>query len=119
MVSVEGVARRIYPEHNLWEAARPVVRDWISRELSPVAEAKRLFEAVKQRLNDDPSERIREALTARDGLRQDIRRSQGLALVALIVAALSLGVMVWLALKYGLKQTCVDAPQSVKAAAGL
>ncbi|HWU49571.1 MAG TPA: 2-polyprenylphenol 6-hydroxylase [Asticcacaulis sp.] len=99
MVSVEGVARRIYPEHNLWEAARPVVRDWISRELSPMAEAKRLFEAVKQRLNDDPSGRIREALTTRDALRHDIRRSQGLALIALIISALSLGVMIWLALK--------------------
>ena len=98
MVSVEGVARRIYPEHNLWEAARPVVKAWISRELSPVAEAKKLLETLIRRLNDDPSERIRDALTARDSLRADLRRSQGLALVAVIVSALSLGVMIWLAL---------------------
>jgi ubiquinone biosynthesis protein len=35
MVTVEGVARRIDPGHNLWESAEPVVRRWIMRELSP------------------------------------------------------------------------------------
>lgn len=99
MVSVEGVARRIYPEHNLWEAARPVVKAWISRELSPIAQAKQLFETLVQRLNDDPLDRIRDALIARDSLRADIRRSQGLAVAALVIAAVSLGVMVWLAVK--------------------
>ncbi|MDR3511578.1 MAG: 2-polyprenylphenol 6-hydroxylase [Caulobacteraceae bacterium] len=42
MVTVEGVARRIDPEHNLWSAAEPVVRRWIMRELSPVARAREL-----------------------------------------------------------------------------
>jgi ubiquinone biosynthesis protein len=37
MVTVEGVARRIDPEHDIWAAAEPVVRRWISRELSPAA----------------------------------------------------------------------------------
>jgi ubiquinone biosynthesis protein len=37
MVTVEGVARRIDPEHDLWAAADPVVRRWIARELSPAA----------------------------------------------------------------------------------
>jgi ubiquinone biosynthesis protein len=37
MVTVEGVARRIDPGHNLWAAAEPVVRRWITRELSPPA----------------------------------------------------------------------------------
>ena len=39
MVTVEGVARRIDPGHNLWAAAEPVVRRWITRELSPAREA--------------------------------------------------------------------------------
>ena len=42
MVTVEGVARRLYPDHDMWQAADPVVRRWISRELSPVARAKEL-----------------------------------------------------------------------------
>ena len=37
MVTVEGVARRIDPGHDLWAAAEPVVRRWIARELSPPA----------------------------------------------------------------------------------
>ena len=35
MMTVEGVARRICPEHDIWSAAEPVVRRWIARELSP------------------------------------------------------------------------------------
>jgi ubiquinone biosynthesis protein len=37
MVTVEGVARRIDPQHDIWAAARPVVERWISRELSAPA----------------------------------------------------------------------------------
>jgi ubiquinone biosynthesis protein len=42
MVTVEGVARRIDPDHNIWAAAEPVVRRWIARELSPVSRVKQL-----------------------------------------------------------------------------
>jgi ubiquinone biosynthesis protein len=35
MVAVEGVARHLDPEHNLWEAARPVVERFLARELGP------------------------------------------------------------------------------------
>jgi len=41
MMTVEGVARRIHPEHDIWAAADPVVRRWMLRELSPAARAKR------------------------------------------------------------------------------
>jgi ubiquinone biosynthesis protein len=44
MVTVEGVARRIDPEHDIWAAADPVVRRWIARELSPPARIRRLAE---------------------------------------------------------------------------
>ena len=44
MASVEGVARRIDPNHDIWEAARPVVERWIARELSPAGRAVRLVE---------------------------------------------------------------------------
>jgi ubiquinone biosynthesis protein len=42
MMTVEGVARRIYPDHDIWSAAEPVVRRWIARELSPVTRIRRL-----------------------------------------------------------------------------
>lgn len=41
MVTVEGVARRLDPQHDLWAAAEPIVRRYISRELSPIATTKR------------------------------------------------------------------------------
>jgi ubiquinone biosynthesis protein len=37
MITVEGVARRIDPDHDIWFAAEPIVRRWIARELSPTA----------------------------------------------------------------------------------
>ncbi len=44
MVTVEGVARRIDPAHDIWAAADPVVRRWIARELSPAGRVKALAE---------------------------------------------------------------------------
>ena len=44
MVTVEGVARRIDPQHDIWAAAEPVVRRWITRELSPPARIRDLAE---------------------------------------------------------------------------
>jgi ubiquinone biosynthesis protein len=42
MMTVEGVARRIDPDHDIWAAAEPVVRRWIARELSPATRVRRL-----------------------------------------------------------------------------
>lgn len=40
MVTVEGVARRLEPDHDLWAAARPVVERWIREELGPRAQVR-------------------------------------------------------------------------------
>lgn len=44
MMTVEGVARRIDPDHDIWAAADPVVRRWMMRELGPQARVKRFAE---------------------------------------------------------------------------
>jgi len=31
MVVVEGVARTIYPETNIWEVSRPVLESWLKK----------------------------------------------------------------------------------------
>ena len=41
MMTVEGVARRIQPDHDIWAAADPVVRRFMLRELSPPAQVRR------------------------------------------------------------------------------
>ncbi len=46
MVTVEGVARRIDPDNDLWAAARPVVERWMQRELSPLTRAKDAVDQV-------------------------------------------------------------------------
>jgi ubiquinone biosynthesis protein len=48
MVTVEGVARRIDPTHDLWAAADPVVRRWIARELSPAAKVRAFADEAAQ-----------------------------------------------------------------------
>ncbi len=35
MVVVEGVARRLYPETNIWEVSRPVLENWLKEVKSP------------------------------------------------------------------------------------
>lgn len=35
MVQVEGVARTLYPDHDLWGVSTPVIERWIKRELGP------------------------------------------------------------------------------------
>ena len=37
MVTVEGVARKLYPETNIWKISRPVLEDWIKSVKSPKA----------------------------------------------------------------------------------
>jgi ubiquinone biosynthesis protein len=47
MVTVEGVARRIDPRHDIWAAAEPVVGRWIARELSPAARVRELVREAR------------------------------------------------------------------------
>lgn len=64
MVSVEGVARRLNPDHDLWKAAQPVVERWIRRELGPQAQARDAFQdvlaaarALSRRIQEEPEVR--------------------------------------------------------------
>lgn len=50
MVTVEGVARRIDPDNDIWEAARPIVERWIARELSPLNRARDLLDTGRKAL---------------------------------------------------------------------
>ncbi len=43
MLVAEGVGRRLYPDVNMWDLARPLIEDWMVREMGPEA---RLRDAV-------------------------------------------------------------------------
>lgn len=47
MVVVEGVARSLDPETNIWEIAHPVVGDYIKKSLGPVALGRDLMKTVR------------------------------------------------------------------------
>ena len=47
MVVVEGVARTLNPNLNMWKTAEPVVRAWIERTLGPIGKLEEAGESVK------------------------------------------------------------------------
>src|SRR5690606_6927556 len=44
MVLVEGTARLIDPQFNMWEAAEPVIEDWMRRNVGPLGQIGRIEE---------------------------------------------------------------------------
>ncbi len=57
MVVVEGVARKLYPETNIWEVSRPILENWIKDQKGPQAkieEAINTSAEVLKRIPDFP-----------------------------------------------------------------
>ncbi|MEL6361918.1 MAG: 2-polyprenylphenol 6-hydroxylase [Pseudomonadota bacterium] len=54
MVTVEGVARDLDPEVNMWEAAKPVVKSYITDAVGPRRQVERLREATEKALDIAP-----------------------------------------------------------------
>ena len=50
MVQVEGVARALDPQHDMWSASRPIVERWVKRELGAEAVARRAIDEAGQGL---------------------------------------------------------------------
>jgi ubiquinone biosynthesis protein len=58
MVVVEGVARNLYPDTNIWEVSRPVLEDWIKNLKSPktqINNAINTSEEILKRIPDFPN----------------------------------------------------------------
>ncbi len=111
MVVVEGVARNLDPDFDIWEAARPVAERWVSDNLGPEARLARAAEGVSAlgKLAEDLPQLVRNAEqlsqmvaeggvrlhpdTAREIAREQDRKGRPLrmalvALLAVIAAAL-------------------------------
>lgn len=54
MVTVEGVARVLDPQIDMWDAATPVVRDYVNKAIGPQAQAEKLKEATRKALEIAP-----------------------------------------------------------------
>ena len=113
MVVVEGVARTLNPDLNMWVTAEPVVRHWIERKLGPVGRVEAILTGAA-----DMALRLPALLTAaenatlmlsdmarRGGLRldqetvRDLAKHHGrqnrLVRIALVAGALALMVIAW------------------------
>jgi ubiquinone biosynthesis protein len=38
MLVAEGVGRKLYPDTNMWELARPLIEEWVTANLAPEAQ---------------------------------------------------------------------------------
>jgi ubiquinone biosynthesis protein len=95
MMTVEGVARRIDPDHDMWTAAEPVVRRWIARELSPAAAARAFAAEARVALAALPRLAAESQAPARE--RPAETRAAGLAFaLGALCAALAFALAVWL-----------------------
>jgi len=47
MVVIEGVARELADSANIWELARPLVTEWVTKHLGPVGQAQRRLEEAR------------------------------------------------------------------------
>jgi ubiquinone biosynthesis protein len=70
MVVVEGVARKLDPQLNMWSTAEPVVSTWIAEHLGPVGriqDGSRMFSSLVSFIGDAPRrlEQIADKLEAR------------------------------------------------------
>jgi len=50
MVVIEGVARELSDQANIWMLARPLISEWVSRHMGPVGQAEALSEEVRNQL---------------------------------------------------------------------
>ncbi|WP_375201647.1 2-polyprenylphenol 6-hydroxylase [Hyphococcus sp.] len=54
MVTVEGVARSLDPEIDMWAAATPVVKDYVNKAIGPMAQAEKLKAATAKAIEVAP-----------------------------------------------------------------
>ncbi len=96
MVTVEGVARVLDPEIDMWDAASPVVKGYVENAIGPGAQIQKLRETTQKALDVAPDlpqfvEDVGRAarVIAADGYRPDMRdeRKSGVRLVWIFVIA--------------------------------
>ncbi|MBI1330078.1 MAG: 2-polyprenylphenol 6-hydroxylase [Alphaproteobacteria bacterium] len=112
MVVVEGVARSLDPEFDIWEAARPVIERWMLEQVGPEARLRDMGEGVNAlgRLARDLPQLLKNAeivsaMLAQGGMRlhpdtiQQIAAAQTARTrhvrVAIWIAAAALGFLAW------------------------
>jgi ubiquinone biosynthesis protein len=77
-----------------------VVQSWISRELSPVAQARQIAERLISRLRSEEEEGAETRQTVELAALQLVaQQGRTFGLIALVVSVISLGVLIWMAVR--------------------
>ncbi len=50
MLVAEGVGRRLHPETNMWELARPLIEEWMAEQMGPQARVRETVETLSEAL---------------------------------------------------------------------
>ena len=112
LLNIEGLGRDLYPELDLWQTARPILRSWMRERMSPRTVLRKIrtqlpdtIEALKQ-VPQLFQIAVREAAEGRlklqvenaglDELRDELRRSNGRRDAAILAAVLWLSGLLWL-----------------------
>jgi ubiquinone biosynthesis protein len=96
MVTVEGVGRRIHPGLDIWAAAEPVVRRWITRELSPARRLQVFVEEAQRAMTRFTDRGAEAAIEVRRVEREALHRFElwsFLTGVLIAAAAFAVGVL--------------------------
>jgi len=93
MVVVEGVARSLNPQINIWQVARPVVEDYIRKRIGPLALLRDLSKAagVLARFGPRLPGLVEAALIQQSAPAQEAAPHSTLLRVALFSGAMALG----------------------------
>ncbi|MFQ5519738.1 MAG: hypothetical protein ACE5E3_07050 [Mariprofundus sp.] len=52
MVVIEGVARELADQVNIWMLARPLIKEWVTRHIGPVGKAEAIGEELRDQLRN-------------------------------------------------------------------
>jgi ubiquinone biosynthesis protein len=102
MVVVEGVARKLDPQLNMWATAEPVVGDWIQQNLGPrgrLEDVGQLLRGIRRTLRDAPGhiEQFARAMSTLERSLQPPPPRTSTAPLWIIAA-----VLIWIAIRLGL-----------------
>lgn len=104
MVTVEGVARTLDPQLNIWQAAAPIVSDWLEKQVGPPAILRDVAENARDAMDafkklPDTLAKIERGVDALDVMAQAANRPRPrfgrFAALAVALAALAAALAVW------------------------
>ncbi len=99
MVVIEGVARELADHANIWELARPLITEWVTRHMGPVGRAEAMADEIRGQLHSwmHLPEQL-DAVLAQVESGEVVFASESARLPAIVGSMMTAGGAAWLAL---------------------